>query len=76
MVELWFKNGNDNDSIITNRNGFKNYGYFQPCIGARANLDDVMPDILSPEDRDILSACRDIDKQYRQDMLSFMRHCL
>lgn len=44
-------------------------------LGVSANLDDVLPDILTPEERDILSSCREIDAQFRADKLAFMRHC-
>ena len=44
-------------------------------LGTTDNLDDVLPDVLTPEERDILSSCRAIDNQFRDDKLAFMRHC-
>lgn len=40
-----------------------------------SELNDVVPDLLTHEERDILTACRDIDAQFLADKLAFMRHC-
>ena len=44
-------------------------------LGNRPDFDDVVPDLLSPEERDIMTSCRDIDAQFLQDKLAFVRHC-
>ena len=39
-------------------------------------MEDLLPDIFSPSDREHLRTCDRIDTQYRREMLAFMRHLL
>lgn len=40
------------------------------------NMDDLLPDVFSPADRENLRTCDIIDSKYRSEMLAFMRHLL
>ena len=41
-----------------------------------ANMDDLLPDVFTPSDREHLRTCDRIDGQYQNDVLTFMRHLL
>ena len=50
---------------------------FRGQIGRLAeNYEDLLPGVLTPEDRDNLRACDRIDTQYQRENLAFMRHLL
>ena len=46
------------------------------AAGFHVNMADFLPDILTPEERDILQSCREIDNRHEKDSVAFMMHCL
>ena len=46
----------------------------QGAAGFAANMADFLPAILTPEERDILQSCREIDNRYQADCRAFLSH--
>ena len=46
------------------------------AAGFQVNMSDFLPDILSPEERDILQVSREIDNRFEKDSIEFMQHCM
>ena len=46
------------------------------AAGFQVNMSDFLPDILSPEERDILQVSREVDNRFEKDSVEFMQHCM